>query len=297
MDKRKLSIILAFILAVVAVVLVRNYIAQTERKFVKEEKKAFVVVATANIPAGTTIDETMVRFEGIPEKYVQPKAISSQSLVVGKRAMADIFAGEQIMATKLTLAVKDTSLAMRTPQGKRAMTITIPFLSAVGGKVRPGDYVDVVGIFPYNAQVDGKVVTELVSVTLFQNILILGVEGAGGIAARGQAAPAASTDLIVTLALTPKEIAMLIYAMDQGKLKLVLRPPLETAIEPVPPVEANAMWQYVFSSLGQEFVTGKQEPEKNQPASLPAQEEKKEPPPPMLEVYRGTERTSMVLNK
>jgi pilus assembly protein CpaB len=297
MDKRKLSIILAFILAVVAVVLVRNYIAQTERKFVKEEKKAFVVVATANIPAGTTIDEAMVRFEGIPEKYVQPKAISSQNLVVGKRAMADIFAGEQIMSTKLTLAVKDTSLAMRTPQGKRAMTITIPFLSAVGGKVRPGDYVDVVGIFPYNAQVDGKVVTELVSVTLFQNILILGVEGASAVVARGQAAPAASSDLIVTLALTPKEIAMLIYAMDQGKLKLVLRPPLETAIEPVPPVEANAMWQYVFSSLGQEFVTGKQEPEKTQAAPLPAQEEKKEPPPPMLEVYRGTEKSSMVLNK
>ena len=181
MDKRKLSIILAFILAVVAVVLVRNYIAQTERKFVKEEKKAYVIVATTNIPAGTSIDETMICFEGIPEKYVQPKAISSQSLAVGKRALADIFPGEQIMVTKLTLAVKDTSLAMRTPQGKRAMTLTIPFLSAVGGKVRPGDYVDLVGIFPYNAQVDGKVVTELVSVTLFQNVLILGVEGAGGI--------------------------------------------------------------------------------------------------------------------
>ncbi len=297
MDKRKLSIILALILAVVAVVLVRNYISQTERKFVKEEKKAFVIVATANVPAGTTIDETMVRFEGIPEKYVQPKAIASQSLVVGKRAMADIFAGEQIMSTKLTLAVKDTSLAMRTPQGKRAMTITIPFLSAVGGKVRPGDYVDVVGIFPYNAQVDGKVVTELVSVTLFQNIMILGVEGAGGIVERGKPSPTAPSDLIVTLALTPKEIALLIYAMDQGKLKLVLRPPLETAIEPVPPVEANAMWQYVFSSLGQEFMTAKQEPEKPKPATPGAQEKKEEPPSPMLEVYRGTEKSSMVLNK
>jgi hypothetical protein len=84
--------------------------------------------------------------------------------------------------------------------------------------------------------------------------------------------------------------------MDQGKLKLVLRPPLETAIEPVPPVEANAMWQYVFSSLGQEFVTGKQETEKAQ-APLAPQEEKKEPPPPLLEVYRGTEKSSMVLNK
>jgi Flp pilus assembly protein CpaB len=48
-------------------------------------------------------------------------------LAVGKRAIADIFPGEQIMSTKLTLLVKDTSLAMRTPQGKRAITLTVPF--------------------------------------------------------------------------------------------------------------------------------------------------------------------------
>ena len=98
----------------------------------------------------------------------------------------------------------------------------------------------------------------------------------------------------MTLALSPKEIALLTYAMDQGRLRLVLRPPLETAIEPVPPVEANAMWQYVFSNLGQEFVKDAEKPQ----AAAPAQEKKEEPPPPpMLEVYRGTEKSSMVLNK
>lgn len=290
MDKRKLSIILAVVLALMGTVMVRNYIAQTERKFVKEEKKAYVLVAKTSIPAGTTIDETMFQFEAVPEKYVQPKAINSQSLVVGKRAIADILPGEQIMSTKLTIAVKDTSLAMRTPQGKRAMTLTIPILSAVGGKVRAGDYVDVVGTFPYNAQVDGKTVTELVSVTLFQNVLVLGIEG-NAPAERGKPAPAA-TDLVVTLALSPREISLLTYAMDQGRLKLVLRPPLETAIEPVAPVEVNALWQYVFSNLGQEFVN-----QKDEKPTIIKQEKKQEepPPPPTLEVYRGTEKSSMVI--
>lgn len=290
MDKRKLSIILAVVLALMGTVMVRNYIAQTERKFVKEEKKAYVLVAKTSIPAGTTIDETMFQFEAVPEKYVQPKAINSQSLVVGKRAIADILPGEQIMSTKLTIAVKDTSLAMRTPQGKRAMTLTIPILSAVGGKVRPGDYVDVVGTFPYNAQVDGKTVTELVSVTLFQNVLVLGIEG-NAPAERGKPAPAA-TDLVVTLALSPREISLLTYAMDQGRLKLVLRPPLETAIEPVAPVEVNALWQYVFSNIGQEFVSPKDE----KPPILKQEKKQEEPlPPPTLEVYRGTEKSSMVI--
>lgn len=291
MDKRKISIILAIVLALTAVVMVRNYISQTEKKFVKEEKKAYVLVATTSIPAGTTIDETMIKFDAVPEKYVQPKAISSQSLVVGKRAIADIFPGEQIMSTKLTLAVKDTSLAMRTPQGRRAMTMTMPFLSAVGGKVRPGDYVDVIGTFPYNQMIDGKTVTELVSVTLFQNILVLSVEGGAPPAERGK--PSAPTsDLALTLALTPKEIAILTYALDQGgKLRLVLRPPLETAIEPVPPVEVNTLWRYVFSNLGQEFL----QPKEDQSAIIKPQQEKKVEAPPTVEIYRGTEKSNMVI--
>ncbi len=294
MDKRKLSIVLAVVLALMGVVMVRNYISQTEKKFVKEEKKAYVLIATTNIPAGTTIDETMIKFDAIPEKYVQPKALSSQSLAVGKRAIVDIFPGEQIMSTKLTITVKDMSLAMLTPQGKRAMTITMPFLSAVGGKVKRGDYVDLVGTFPYNAQVDGKTMTELVSVTLFQNILVLSVEGGGGMApSRGQAATA-PTDLIITLALSPREIALLTYAVDQGKLRLVLRPPLETAVEPVPPVEVNTLWQYVFSNLGQEFISAKEE----KPNMMKQEKKQDEPPsaaPPTMEIYRGIEKSSMIL--
>jgi pilus assembly protein CpaB len=290
MDKKKISIILALIIALTAVFLVRNYIAETEKKFVKEERKGYVLVATTNINAGTTIDETMFKMAPIPDTYIQPKAISSPSMVVGKRAIADIFPGEQIMATKLTLAVRDTSLAMRTPQGKRAITLTVPILSAVGGKVRAGDYVDVLGTFPYNAQVDGKTVTELVSVTLFQNVLVLGIEG-NAPPERGKPVPA-MPDLVVTLALSPKEIALLSYALDQGKLRLVLRPPLETIVEPVPPVEVNSMWQYVFSNLGQEFLANKEE----KAPIMKSQEKKAEPPPPpTVEIYRGTEKSNMVI--
>lgn len=293
MDKRKLSIILAVVLALVAVAMVRNYISQQEKRFVKEERKAYVLVANTNINAGMAIDESMVQFATVPEQYVQPKAIDSQSLVVGKRAIVDILPGQQILSTMLTISVRDTSLAMRTPQGKRAITLTVPILSAVGGKIRPGDYVDMLGVFPYNANVDGKVVTEMVSVTLFQNILVLNIEG-NAPAQRGQPAPA-PTDLVVTLALTPREIALLSYALDQGKLMLVLRPPLETTIEPIPPVEVNTMWQYVFSSLGQDFL----QPKEQQPPMVKQQQEKPpEPPPiPTLEVYRGTEKTRMEINK
>lgn len=295
MDKRKISIILGAVLGFVAVVLIRNYISQTERKYIKEEKKAYVLVATQPVAVGATIDESMMKMEAIPEKYVQPNAINSPSVAAGKRALAAISPGEQIMSSKLTLAVKDTSLAMRTPQGKRAITITVPPLSAVGGKIRPGDYVDVIGTFPYNAQVDGKTVTEMVSVTLFQNVLVLGVDMGASIAVeRGKTPPPSSGDLVVMLALTPRETALLSFGLEQkASLRLVLRPPLETSIEPVPPVEVNALWQYVFSNLGQEFMQSKEEK-----IVKPQPEKKQEPPPPpTVEIYRGTEKSSMLLNK
>ncbi len=296
MDKRKLSIILAVVLAVTAVVMVRGYISQTEKQFIKEERKAYVVVATANIPTGATIDESMITIAAVPENYVQPKALSSTSMVVGKRAIADIFPGEQLMSTKLTIATKDTSLAMRTPQGKRAITMTIPYLSAVGGKVRQGDYVDVMGTFPYNQQVGGQTTTELVSVTLFQNIQVLGIEG-GAPPERGQAV-SLPTDLALTLALNPKEIAILTYALDQGgKIRLVLRPPLETTVEPVPPVEVNTLWRYVFSNLGQEFMQPREEVSpvvvQQKPQEKPAPPEP--PPPQTVEIYRGTEKSDMIV--
>jgi len=122
----------------------------------------------------------------------------------------------------------------------------------------------------------------------------LGVEGGMNIPAqRGQPATA-PTDLIIMLALSPRETALLSFALEQrASLRLVLRPPLETSIEPVPPVEVNALWQYVFSNLGQEFMATKEE----QPTMKP-QEKKQEPPaPPTVEIYRGTEKSNMIMNK
>lgn len=301
MDKKKISIILAVVLAVMAVVMVRNYISQTEKKFVKEEKKAYVLVSTANIPAGTTIDRTMISYEAVPEKYVQPKATNSEAMVIGKRAIADISAGEQIMTNKLTIAVKASSLAMRTPQGKRAFSITLAKISAVDGAIRIGDYVDLIGTFLYNSQIDGKVHSEKVSVTLFQNILVLDIKGTS-VPARGQPAQP-DGNLVFTLALTPKQISILSYAMEEGTLKLVLRPPLETAIEPIPPVEVNTMWQYVFSNLGQDFINPQQEEQPKTPPVLtqPQQPKKEEPEkapvlPPTLEIIRGTQKSNIILN-
>ncbi|NLE64560.1 MAG: hypothetical protein GX606_01445, partial [Elusimicrobia bacterium] len=73
--------------------------------------------------------------------------------------------------------VKKPSLALKTPKGKRAVTVLIDSLGAVGGLLNPGDAVDVIAHLdvpvPRKAKKDtGK---ETITAMLFQNLLILAV--------------------------------------------------------------------------------------------------------------------------
>lgn len=282
MNKRLLSIIIAAVMALLAVVMVNAYLNREKQKYQLEIKETQVVVATKHVPKGTTILPNMVRPVSFPVKYMQPGVLNNPNIAVGKIAAVDIMANEQILSTKLTTVRKvEDSLAVRLPQGKRAFTIAIQPLMAVGGEIKTGDYVDIIGSFPYTQNIQGKAVTENVSVTLFQKILIMGIRQGGD-------------KLVFTLALSPQESAILSYAMNQGALRFVLRQPLDTAIESVPPIEANALWQYILSTLGQKLLQAQKKQEGAQPVQQPVQPVERAP---TLEIYKGTRKEEMELRR
>lgn len=275
-------------MALLAVVMVNAYLNREKQRYQIELQETYVVIATQDIPKGATILPKMVKPTSFPVKYIQPTALQNPNAAVGKIAVTDIVKNEQILSTKLTTIrkVRD-SLAIRLPQGKRAFTIAIAPLMAVGGDIKTGDYIDIIGSFPYTQNIDGKAVTENVSVTLFQKIIVMGIKGGG------------DNKLIFTLALTPQESAILSYAMGQGALRFVLRQPLDTAIESVPPIEANALWQYILSTLGQQLV---QQSQQQQQQEKIQRVEQSLPPPqpeptPTLEIYRGTKREELELRR
>ncbi|MFH1622290.1 MAG: Flp pilus assembly protein CpaB [Candidatus Omnitrophota bacterium] len=280
MNKRLLSIIIAVVMALLAVVMVNAYLNREKQKYQIQLQEAYVVVATEDIPKGATILPRMVKPVQFPVKYMQPTAAQNPNAVVGKIAVTDIVKDEQILATKLTTVRRvEDSLAVRLPQGKRAFTIDIPSLMAVAGDIKSGDYIDVIGSFPYTQNIDGKAVTEKVSVTLFQKILVMEIK-------RSE-----DSKLIFTLALTPQEAAILSYATGQGSLRFILRQPLDTTIESVPPIEANALWQYILSTLGQQLVQAQQ------PDNTKRVEQAQPEAPPTLEIYRGSKRQTMDLDR
>lgn len=229
--KNRRALIYSVICAALALMFQCSYITKREKLLQGDYELITVMVANTDIPKDRKLDETMVEFQQIPKKYVQPKALHKVDEIVGQISGSTIFKGEQIIATKL-LSIEDAGLAFKIPKGFRAFTVSVDDISGVAGLIRPGNYVDVMGIFDF-----GDITkTDKRAVTLFQNVYVL----AAG-ADLGQAVPVTAEEeqqkamdqdttmrghsayRNVTLMVTPEEAEKLLLAQEVGALDLTLR--------------------------------------------------------------------------
>lgn len=207
-----------------------SYISKKEALLQGEYEPIQVLVAKKNIPKDFKLDETMVEFQSIPKKYVQPKALHKIDEILGQISGSTIFEGEQVIATKL-LSIEDAGLAFKIPKNFRAFAISVDEITGVGGHIRPGNYVDVMGIFDFG---DERKSDER-AVTLLQNVYVL---AAGD--DLGQAVPLAADAMekklqspevrrggkgysSITLMLTPDEAQKVMLAQEVGALSMSLR--------------------------------------------------------------------------
>jgi Flp pilus assembly protein CpaB len=108
-----------------------------------------IVVATAAIPARTTITDGMVTTTQVPDNPILSSIATATSQVVGKVTLAPISAGAPIAlnvagtgtVTGINLLAPDETIGPDTPLW-RAVSVTVPKDRAVGGKLTTGDHVD-----------------------------------------------------------------------------------------------------------------------------------------------------------
>lgn len=172
-----------------------------------------------------------------------------------------------------------SSLALRTPAGKRAVTVRVDSLSAVGGMVNPGDFIDIFANLDMPNPETGKTTT--VSSMVFQNIQILAVgtnlQNTGGYE-KQQAARA----LNLTLALTPEEAGLMAFIQSHGKMKLFLRAPAETETEILQTATWSSLADYVFEKQGTELAVPRQ-----RTMIQPLPTEDKEEVKPFIQIFQG----------
>jgi len=303
--RKKLPLIIGIIMALVATYLVKIYtdqqrsavIAEANRKLSKiQAEQVPVLVAARDMAKGTVLDKDSVSVAIISNQYVQPQAATSLDRVAGMLSAVPLSKGEQITLNKL-IAVKDissstSSLAMATPIGKRAVTISVDSISAVGGMIRPGDYVDVVAmiVVPMTTA-QGKQANQATSVSLFQNVLVLAI--GQDLSSMSQETSASGSrykkeerkidSSMITLALNPKEANLLGFVQDQGRIRLALRSPADAQIEQIQAASWDSLFQYLMP------------PEVVEAQAQQAAATKEVKPESYVEIYRGLNKEKFVI--
>lgn len=251
-----MSLAIGVFLAIIAIFIINTRLQEREQiiqRLIQQGKLTEVLAARNDIQKDQIIKEDMIGFIRVPTTDIRPTALQSKESAIGKAAAMDILKEQVILSTMLRLPEGTRTLSQKTPPGKKAYTISIDRISAVGGNVRSGNKVDVIGIMQL-PQTQGQTV-----MTLFEAAQVLETGGAG----RNLES--------ITLALTSEEIKVLTFALQNGKVKLVLRSPLDepegTAFRPF---TYQTFMQKIYNAMG------------INPQQAPVREEQRS-----IEVYRG----------
>ena len=93
--------------------------------------------------------------------------------MIGAVVREPIFAGEPITAKKIVRSGDTSYMAVRLPEGMRAMSLPLSLESGAGGFIEPGDRVDVLSTHPDQSKTgSGGMITE----TVLSNALVLAID-------------------------------------------------------------------------------------------------------------------------
>src|SRR5262249_31984483 len=145
----------------------------------------------------------LYQVSSIPKKSVKAGAFVDPKTLTGRVAAIDIYPGQQLTADDFTVG-NPNALTQHLTRDQRAVVIPLDGPAQVGGQILPGDHVDV--WVAVNAQGANGVSRSIVREAL-QNVYVLG-------SGNGQ----------VTIRATPKEAGRFIFASQNAKIWLVLRP-------------------------------------------------------------------------
>lgn len=135
--------------------------------------------------------------------------------MVGDIVREPIFAGEPITAKKIVRSGDTSYMAIRLPQGMRAISLPLSLESGAGGFIEPGDRVDILSTHPDQAKNGGGMVTEMV----LSNALVLAIDQKTDAPKTGAPVSGAT----ITLEVPDVNASIVARARTQGGLTMALR--------------------------------------------------------------------------
>jgi Flp pilus assembly protein CpaB len=180
---------------------------------------ATVLVAGSLIQKGTSGDAIaagqLFKPTTVASKQVTGGAFADSAQLHGKVAAVNIEPGQQLTASDFT---GNGGLATQLGPNQRAVTITVDSAHGMVGQIHEGDHVDVYADLESAAGRSGSVVRLLTTNTPVLKAASGGSQGLGG------GGNPQSQQSNVTLKVRDDQAGELVFASDNGKLWLVLRP-------------------------------------------------------------------------
>ncbi|MGH2699502.1 MAG: Flp pilus assembly protein CpaB [Actinomycetota bacterium] len=223
---------LAMVLAATATLAVYLYIQGIRQAANSGGDRVSVIVATEDVPAGATlndlISEGLFAKRSVPGDLVVPGAVTSLTRLDGRETSAGILAGEQVTTARLRGSSGQLpGGALGIPEGHQALTIPLEPARVAGGAVQSGDHVTLFGTFSGSGQSQSAA-----TVTIVPDAKVLDVEKPS---ADGSIGGNQNNQLLLTLALEPRDGQKVVFALEEGSIWLSLLAP-EQVGSPQPPV-------------------------------------------------------------
>jgi Flp pilus assembly protein CpaB len=206
----------AAVAAIIAGILLFAFVQRYRTNTNASSTTTAVFVAHSFIPQGSSADviasQQLLQRTTLRGSQVQAGAVADPGVLHGEVAATNIYPGQQITAADFT---PSTTIASQLTATQRALAVPVDPAHGLIGFVHAGEYVDVLASY-------GGGSTHGTVSTLVQDVLVLSAPGpAGG----GLGSSSASSSNIV-LRVPENEVTNLASAADNGKVWIVLRPPL-----------------------------------------------------------------------
>ncbi len=233
-----ISLIAGGVLAIAAIVLLNLYFRNIGSAApVASVALSPVVVAAADLPVGTQIEEASLKVISWPTESVPPGAFHSVAEVLRgapssqeRVALTDIRSNEPIVRGKISGFGEKATLSRELPPGMRALSIRVDDVSGVAGFMLPGDRVDIM----LTRHVTVGNTDTIVSDIIMQNITILGIDQLSD-----QKHDQPMVGRTATVEVTPEQAQKLVLAQVAGTLSLALRNVANTEQLPTAQVTAR----------------------------------------------------------
>jgi Flp pilus assembly protein CpaB len=243
-NKKQLLIIVgAVALGIIAAVFMSNYVKNSIQRQTailaqqaeERQKEVIAQLQQRNDQQMAALAQELERTKSEQAAAMQKQMAAIQQLAQGRT-----------QSTGQGRRISRTSLALKIPPGKRAVTVTIDSLAAVGGLINAGDFVDVIARLDVPAQdKDKKTVTAMI----FQGLQVLAVntniEEPGSYEDQQ-----AAGSLKITFAVGPQEAGLLAFADKNGTLELALRSKGENQRQKVKANTWKTLADYVLKNQG-----------------------------------------------